>query len=93
MWIIYCILQLNISGCDCVPEDCEQTNNEFQQLTQLTEHCFADYNLPINDVANKIHNDAKYLRTIIEQLYNQNPHGKNFGVETKIKVESEWCHY
>ena len=87
------MLQLNISGCDCVPEDCEQTNNAFQQLAQSTEQCFADYNLPINDVARKIHNDAKYLRAIIERLYNQNPHGKNSTVETKIKVKSDWCHY
>ena len=57
------------------------------------EHCFADFNYPISDVANNIHDDAKYLRTIIEQLYIQNPYGKNAAVETKVKVESEWCQY
>ena len=89
----YFILQLNISGCDCVPKDCEQTTNAFQQLTQSTEHCFADYNYPINDVANKILNDAQYLHTIIGQLYDLNPNSENVAVETKVKVESEWCHY
>ena len=55
------LLQLNVSGCDCVPEDCEQTNNAFEQLTQSTEQCFADFNFPINDVARKILNDADDL--------------------------------
>ena len=67
------ILQLNVSGCECTPTNCEQTNIVFQQLQQSTKHCFADFNYPINDVAKNILNDADDLRTIIEQLHSQNP--------------------
>ena len=97
------LLQLNISGCNCVPEDCEQTTNVFQQLTQSTEHCFADFNYPINDVAKKILNDADYLHTIIEQLHEQNPQSQtnveaeySFDlkiIENTLKMENKWCHY
>ena len=97
------LLQLNISGCDCVPEDCEQTNNAFEQLTQSTEQCFADFNFPINDVARKILNDADDLHTIIEKLYEQNPQSYTNAeaeyyfdlksIESIVKIENKWCHY
>ena len=99
----YFTLQLNISGCDCVPDDCEQTTNAFEQLTQSTEKCFADYNLPISDVAKKILNDADDLHTIIGQLYEQNPKSHTNAeakysfdlkiVENTVKMENKWCHY
>ena len=96
-------MQLNISGCDCIPEGCEQTNNAFQQLTQSTEECFADYNFPINDVAKKILNDANSLRAIIEKLHEQNPQSHTNAkveylfdlklIESTVKMENKWCHY
>jgi len=96
-------LQLNVSGCECEPEDCRQTTIAFQQLEQslTTENCFADLNNPVNDVAKKILDDADYLRLIIEQLHNQNPksqtvveHSFNFkAIETNSKVENKWCNY
>ena len=90
-----------MSGCDCAPKHCQQTTIAFQQLEQSTKHCFSRFNHPINDVAKKILNDADYLRTIIEQLYNQNPQGHTVAecsfdfktIETNVKVENEWCHY
>jgi len=98
---VFILLQLNISGCDCAPKDCEQTTIAFQQLVQSTEHCFADFSYPINDVARKILNDTEYLRAIIEQLYNQNSQSQTAvefsfdlkAIETSVKVENEWCHY
>ena len=103
LWTNVFLLQLNISGCDCVPEDCEQTTNAFDVLTQSTEHCFADYNIPISDVARKVLNDASDLRTIIEQLQQQNPQSQtnveaeySFDlkiIENAVKIENKWCHY
>ena len=72
-------------------------------MTQSTEHCFADYNIPISDVARKILNDASDLRTIIEQLQQQNPQSQtnveaeySFDlkiIENAVKIENKWCHY
>ena len=100
---IFILLQLNISGCDCAPTDCEKTTVAFQQLQQSTKHCFADFNYPINDVAKKILNDAEYLRTVIEQLYKQNSQSQANSeaqysfkpkiIEKTVKVENKWCHY
>ena len=93
---------MNISGCDCVPKDCQQTSVAFQQLQQSTEHCFIG-NYPINDIANKILEDARYLRIIIQQLNKQNPQSQNnleveysFNsktIENTVKVENKWCNY
>lgn len=100
---VHNLLQLNISGCNCAPKNCEQTTIAFQQLQQSTEHCFADFNYPINNVAKSILNNAEYLRTIIIQLYKRNPQSQSnleaqisFDakiIEKTIKVENRWCHY
>ena len=71
------ILQLNISGCECTPTNCEQTTIAFQQLQRSTRRCFANFNYPINDVAKSILNDAGDLCKIIEQLHKENQ--KNSG--------------
>ena len=85
---------MNISGCECTPTNCEETNTAFEQLKQSTKHCFADatYSYPsINDVAKNILNDADDLRKIIAQLRKQNHNGQSATVN--VKLESEWCHY
>lgn len=97
------ILQLNISGCDCVPNDCGQTTDAFNQLTKSTEQCFDDYNLPINDVAKKVLEDADNLHKIIGQLYKQNPQSQTNAetqysfdlklIENAVRMENKWCHY
>ena len=89
-------MQLNSSDCDCVPNNCEQTNTAFQQLNQSTEQCFEDYNIPISDVARKIWNDAGKLFEVIEKLQEDNPRNHtvedcpfNFKqIENDVKVEN-----
>ena len=85
------ILQLNTSGCECAPTNCEQTTTAFQRLQKSTKRCFANFNYPINDVAKSILNDANDLRAIIEQLYKQNAHHHNTIVN--VPVKSGQCHY
>jgi len=60
-----------------------------------------DYNIPINDVARKIRDDAHELLKVIDKLQDENP--KNDAVEewsfnykqikTDIKIQDQWCHY
>ena len=56
-----------------MPEDCEQANIAFQTLHQSTTHCFNDQNIPLEDVTQKILDDAKALRTVIDELREVNP--------------------
>ena len=87
------ILQLNISGCECTPTNCEQTTIAFQQLQRSTRRCFADFNYPINDMARIILNNADDLRAMIEQLYKQNVHHHHHSTIVNVPVQSEWCYY
>ena len=56
-----------------MPEDCEQANITFQTLHQSTASCFKGGNIPVEDVAKKILEDAETLRTVIDELQKVNP--------------------
>ena len=94
------ILQLNTSGCDCLPNDCDKANREFELLKQSTEYCFHDGNNPINNVAHQIKNDARHLHYIIKQLesYDEIPDVMECSFSFKaikkvIAVDDKWCNY
>ena len=89
--------QLNISHCECAPDNCEQANIAFQQLDQSTQHCFERGNIPIRDVARQIGRDARELFKVIDKLLeeNRNHHtvegGCSFSykqIENDVKVEN-----
>lgn len=60
-----------------------------------------DYNLPINDVARKIRDDANELVKVIEKLQEKNPksdtddeHSFNYAhIKANVMVANRWCHY
>ena len=89
---------MNSSDCDCVPDNCEQTDITFKQLEESTEYCFEDYNIPISDVTRKIWNDAGTLRDVIEKLREGNPMPRSHTIkdcsfnykqiESDVKVEN-----
>ena len=41
---VYVYSQLNTSGCDCSPNDCDGADAAFGLLRKSTEHCFLDRN-------------------------------------------------
>ena len=51
-----------------MPEDCEQANIAFQTLRQSTASCFKGGNIPVEDIAKKILEDAETLRIVIDEL-------------------------
>lgn len=74
---------MNISGCDCVPEDCEQADIAFQRLNKSTEGCFNE-SIPLHDVATNILHDAEPLRKIIDKLREVNPMNNNINEDCSI---------
>ena len=64
---------MNSSECNCVPNNCEQADNAFEQLKNSTDSCFEDYNIPMNTVASKIRRDTEKLRKAVEKLLEVNP--------------------
>ena len=61
-------MQLNTSGCECLPNDCDKANKTLEFLNQSTEHCFFEGNVPINSVAHKIRGDAHHLHNLLKYL-------------------------
>lgn len=102
------LFQLNVSGCDCLPDDCDRANSTYELLTQSTAHCFLNGNIPINSVAQRIRNDAGHLHYIIKRLKreihlkqdqsleNHNDLECSFdfaAIKVLITTDDEWCIY